>query len=279
MKKTEPTPYYLHSHCISDMVYSWTFGSNGSPYHQHVDFYEFCLVVGGTYSHIYEDVETQLKIGDFLLFRPGESHTLTADSPDSFHYAIIIQDSYFHEYVKRHMDNGELIFSTPFVQKTLSGSEFSFLTYLASAVARDVSTHHVPYVDHFLYNALFAFFQPISNNYDNSIQISAVDLRKRFDSYQILDYDVRTIYTDYPVSRTTLIRDFKELTGYTIVQYRNMKRIEYAAHLLQEENYPITVVANLVHMPSLGYFSSQFQRHYGMTPKQYQLLHRKNKDS
>lgn len=275
----EPQPYYLRSHCISDMAFSWTFGPRGSDYHRHMDFYEFCLVVGGTYTHIYENVTTELKLGDFLFFRPGEAHTLTENSADCFHYSIIIQDSYFQDYVTRHMDNAEHIFSTPYMQKTLSGSEFSFMTYLTSAVARDVSTYHIPYVNHFLYNALFVLFQPISDSHDNSIQISAVDLRKRFDSFQILDYNVQTIYTDYPVSRTKLIHDFKELTGYTIVQYRNMKRIEYAAHLLQEENYPITVVANLVHMPSLGYFSSQFQKEYGMTPKQYQLTHRKSSDN
>ena len=84
------------------------------------------------------------------------------------------------------------------------------------------------------------------------------------------------MYNDYPVSSTTLIRDFKKLTGKTIVQYRNAKRMEYAAQLLEEENYPITMIANMLNISSLGYFSKQFQSYYGMTPKQYQLRYRKN---
>lgn len=278
MKKIEPTPSFFIDQCVSNMVYSWYFGSKGSEYHRHMDFYEFCLVVSDKYKHIYNGVETELNLGDFLFFRPGEAHTLIADSTISFHYSIIIQETYFRKYLEKHMDNNEHVFATPFVHKKLLGPEFAFMTHLASAVARDVTPIHIPYVEHFLYNAIFTLFQPISENYNNSITISAVDLRKNFDSYLMLDWHVQSIYDAYPISRTTLIQDFKRLTGYTIVQYRNIKRIEYAALLLQTENYSITIIANLVHMPNLGYFSSQFQKQYGMTPKQYQLLHQKNSE-
>lgn len=278
MHNQKPELRFLHSHCVSDMFYFGNFSSKGSDYHCHVDFYEFCLVVSGSYLNTCRNIETVLEVGDLFFFKAGESHELTANSPNSNHYSIIIKDSYFQEYCKKHMDNVELIFSTPYMLKKLSGSEFAYLTHLASAIVRSASAKKLPIVNLFLFNVLFSCFESIPDTTDNTVQIYAIDLLRRFDSYQILQREVSAIYNDYPISSTALIRDFKKLTGYTIIEYRNMKRMEYAAHLLKEENYSITVIANMLNISSLGYFSKQFRKQYGLTPKQYQLLHRKNTD-
>lgn len=278
MKNQKPTMNTLHSHCISDIAYFCNFGSEGSPYHCHVDFYEFCLVVSGSYHHSYLGVETELELGDFIFFRPGESHDFTANSSDSTHYSVIIKDSYFQEYCKRHMDNAEHIFSTPFVQKRVASSEFAYLIHLASAIVRSASADRLPIVNQFLSNALFFCFETMPNATDNTVHIYAVDLLKIFDSYQMLDNEVSNIYNAYPISAKTLISDFKKLTGYTIVEYRNIKRMEYAAHLLREENYSVTTIANILHISSLGYFAKQFRKQYGITPKEYQMQCRKCSD-
>lgn len=83
------------------------------------------------------------------------------------------------------------------------------------------------------------------------------------------------MYAFYPLSQTALINDFKKLTGYTIVQYRNIKRMEYAADYLVKSNYSVTAIANALNISSLGYFSQQFKKQFGMTPTEYQRLHQK----
>ena len=83
------------------------------------------------------------------------------------------------------------------------------------------------------------------------------------------------MYAYYPLSQTALINDFKKLTGYTIVQYRNIKRMEYAADFLIKSNYSVTAIANTLNISSLGYFSQQFKKQFGLTPTEYQQQYRK----
>lgn len=268
---------HFRSHCASNLPFYCNFASKGADWHSHSDFYEFCLITSGTYQHIYQDEETTLDLGQLLFFSPGESHSLIENTTNSHHYSFIVQNSFFREYVNEHISEyAEKILSTPYRILKLSGSEFAYLTHLASPIVRSAAIERLPIATHFLYNALFSLFVLLPEEIDNSVSNYAIDLLRRIDSYHLLSDDVNDMYNDYPVSSTTLIRDFKKLTGKTIVQYRNAKRMEYAAHLLEEENYPITMIANMLNISSLGYFSKQFQSYYGMTPKQYQLRYRKN---
>lgn len=86
------------------------------------------------------------------------------------------------------------------------------------------------------------------------------------------------MYAYYPLSQTALINDFKKLTGYTIVQYRNIKRMEYVADSLVKSNYSVTAIANTLNISSLGYFSQQFKKQFGMTPTEYQQQHQAQKE-
>lgn len=271
------TQMTIHSCCISDMFYFGNFSNQGLSYHCHVDFYEFSFVVSGSYSHTYNGQKSTLKLGDFIFFRPGEAHELIENTADSNHYSIIVKDSYFREYCELHAKQTDTIFSATHILKKLSGSELAYLAHIASMIVKSASLDMLPVVDQFLSTALFICFESPTNATNNDIQIYAVDLLKRFDSYQILHFEIATIYNDYPISSTVLIRDFKKLTGYTIVEYRNLKRMEYAAQLLETENYSVTTIANILNISSLGYFSSLFKKQYGMTPKEYQLLHRRDK--
>ena len=276
MSSQKVTVNYFRVHCPSDLPYLCHFGSEGSYFHCHADFYEFCLIASGSYRHIYRGKESTYDIGQLLFFSPGESHALIENSSTSHHYSFIIEESYFRQYVERHMDNAEQILSTHYVIKKLSGTEFMYLTHLASLIVRSVSIERLPIANHFLSNLLFYSFAEVPDAINNSIHSYAIDLLRVLDSYRELNANVTDFYKVYPVSSTTLARDFKELTGQTIVQYQNLKRMEYAARLLEEENYSITIIANMLKISSLGYFSKQFKKQYGMTPKQYQLLHRKN---
>ena len=277
MSYKQATDFVFRHHCPSDLPFFCNFGSVGSDFHRHVDFYEFCIIVSGSYRHIHHREETIFDLGQLLFFSPGETHALFDLGPSSHHYSFIVEEHYFQQYVSKHIDYAEQVFNTPYLICKLPSLEFAYLTHLTSIIVRSASTDRLPIADHLLSNLLFSCFAAQLEPISNAVQIYAVDLLRRFDSYHELNTDINTLYEDYPVSPTTLIHDFKELTGQTIVQYRNAKRIEYAAQLLKEENYPTAMIANMLNISSLGYFSNQFKKQYGMTPKQYQILYRKNR--
>lgn len=279
MANSTPEMHYFHLHCSADIPFFCHFSSVGSVYHYHADFYEFCLIVSGSYKNIYCNQESHCDIGQLLFFAPGQSHELNADSPNSHHYAFIVKESYFREYCKKHLDQAEQICSTSFIAKKLSGSQFAYISQLTSSIAYSISTERFPIANHLLSTLAFACFETLPDTTANSNKIYAVDLLQRLNNYQILNIDVKNMYADYPISQSVLISDFKNLTGYTIVQYRNLKRMEYAANLLSEANYSVTDIASMLNISCPGYFSEQFKKIYGMSPKQYQILQHSNKNA
>lgn len=273
MPKRTPELHYFSAHCSTDIPYFCHFSSSGAFLHCHVDFYEFCLVVSGSYKHIYDGTETQVGIGHLMMFAPGQSHELIESAPNSHHYSLIVKEDFFREYCEQHIENAEIVCSHPYSEIKLSSVQFAYISQLVSSITYTISPDRFPTANYLLYTLIFTCFETLPNTPSNSTKIYAVDLLQRLNNYQILNIDVKDMYADYPISQSALIHDFKALTGYTIVQYRNLKRMEYAANLLADANYSITDISSILNISCPGYFSEQFRKIYGMNPKQYQILH------
>lgn len=264
----------FRDHCASDTPYYCQFHSAGSAMHCHLDFYEFTLIISGSYHHIYKNRQYDCHLGHLLFFKPGEIHSFIENSENSYHYSVIVKQTYFETYCMTHMNDYEQILEYNFTEIDLSGSQFAFLSQLASRFSRCVSHEYFPAADRFLYNALFACFHKLPDISNSNSKNYAMDILRRMDNYEIIHMNITDIYKNYPVSSVTLIQEFKNLTGYTIVQYRNIKRMDYAAYLLTEENYPVSVIADILNITSVSHFAQQFRSVYGVTPKQYQIQHR-----
>lgn len=246
-------------------------------YHCHTDFYEFAFISSGTFRHNFNGIEETLAVGDLIFVRPGEYHLIYGIEPGSTHYAFIIKDTDFFAYCQRHLDDYSRLTDSPILYSKLSGAQTAYLSALGSAFARCYDPEKKPIAEQLLSALLFAIQNPLSSGDNFGVEQYARDLCLRFDNYQLLMEDITEIYTYYPVSQSTLISYFKQRTGMTIVEYRNKKRMEYAAWLLETEDYQITTVANMVHLSCLSYFSRMFKAQYGITPKQYQKLHLKKR--
>lgn len=281
--KTHPTETtYFHTICPYDAPCFCHFLSGESKPHYHADYYEFCIITG-SYRHVFEKSSSLVHTGTLLFIKPGETHALLENSPNSHHYSLIVKDSYFKEYCSKYFTDVEALFSEPELTRDLPGVQFSYFSYIGDSI---FSSHHpdnAPLTEHLLSSLIFACLHsimPIRPSYltpNYSTKVYAKDLFQRLNSFQFLSRDVSEWYDYYPVSQTALINDFKKLTGYTIVQYRNMKRMDFAANLLLNSNYSVTAIANMLNISSLGYFSQQFKEHFGMTPTEYQALHRSRK--
>jgi AraC-like DNA-binding protein len=84
---------------------------------------------------------------------------------------------------------------------------------------------------------------------------------------------VSQIYKEFPLAQSTLINSFRRRTGYTIVQYLGIKKMEYAAQMLRNSENNVTDIAAAVGISSLSHFIHKFKEHFGVSPKEYQLLH------
>lgn len=265
----------FNKHCSSDTPYYCNFNEQGSEAHRHIDFYEFSLIVAGSYTNKYHAKTTSLGIGHLIFFSPGQIHSITDNEPNSHHYSFIIKEDFFKKFVMQHMNNAHEILSCPYTISLLDNSAYIYLAHLASLSTRAVSKENSYVLEHLLYNLIFSSFCKLPDTSENTISIYAIDLLRRLDSFHLNNSHLDIVYDEYPISPSKLITDFKNLTGYTIVQYKNIKRMEYAATLLADENYSISSIADMLEISGLGYFSKQFKEQYGMTPKQWQIAHRK----
>ena len=91
-----------------------------------------------------------------------------------------------------------------------------------------------------------------------------------------LNISVKNLYSAVDISTSTLIKLFKEETGYTIVQYKNKKKLELAANMIKSSNKKIVDIAYEFHYDSLSYFVRSFKKEFGLTPIEYRDMHRQN---
>ena len=71
-----------------------------------------------------------------------------------------------------------------------------------------------------------------------------------------------------------LAHTFKEVSGYSPMQYLTRRRIGEAQNLLLETELPIARIAELVGYETQNYFNLQFSKHVGMPPRKFrQSLH------
>jgi len=76
-------------------------------------------------------------------------------------------------------------------------------------------------------------------------------------------------------SEVWLSRMIKKLTGRTFTELIQNKRMNQAAYLLENTKLPVADIGFSVGYENTGYFYRVFERHYGLSPKQYRSENKK----
>lgn len=84
------------------------------------------------------------------------------------------------------------------------------------------------------------------------------------------DFSVEQLCAEAAISRAHLHRKMKELTGLSTSEFIRNIRLEQATRLLREQKLNITQVAYSVGFSNVGYFSTAFRKHFGLSPREFQ---------
>lgn len=71
------------------------------------------------------------------------------------------------------------------------------------------------------------------------------------------------------VSKSYLSRIFKEVTSFTVNEYKNISRIKKSQELLTGSRYSVTEIAEILGYETVTYYERVFKRYTGMTPLRY----------
>jgi ligand-binding sensor domain-containing protein/signal transduction histidine kinase/DNA-binding response OmpR family regulator len=91
-----------------------------------------------------------------------------------------------------------------------------------------------------------------------------------YKNIQDADLDVEQIASFMNMSKPTLYRKVKAISNLTINELINVTRLKAAAKLLEEGDYKIYEVANLVGYSSQSHLGRNFLKQFGTTPTEYQ---------
>lgn len=97
------------------------------------------------------------------------------------------------------------------------------------------------------------------------------------DTHLSEDLSVRQLANMFYVSPDHLTRSFKKRFHQTVSDYILQKRMTLAGELLRDRSMTVTMVSDCVGFGNYSYFTEQFKKHYGITPREYQSGFRENK--
>ncbi len=249
---------------------------NNSTTHIHKGFAEFSIIVSGEWDHTIDGHTSRLGKNTLFFLGNNTMHSLKPCSPGCNHFTFFFKEEYLKNFLIKYFPNNMSILSTKYKEQVLPPSVSTFLLYEANQMIGSRSSHnHKIEFQNYMHNLIyFTFFGNNIHSELSNENIYGCNLKISFDNYRLLDESLKAVYSMFPVSPTTLIKQFEAVTGQTIVQYRNDKRMEYATVLLKGRKLTIIDVANRVGISSPSHFSAEFKKKFGVSPKDFAKRHR-----
>lgn len=246
-----------------------SFESLPSVTHHHVDFYEIILVTDGEFEHTIHDETTTLPMGTLLLFKPGITHSLYTEPTKNTHFVICVEQNYFEQRIERSFPSFDLNSFQDYIAKSISKEKLRYMEYLGRKLYKQ-SNIVQSQADEFLLLAISDF---IHNNNTLDCDTYVAEIVQKLNNLLYMNMSVEDICSRYPYSQSMLLRQFKNLTGMTIVQYKAEQKMKHACQLLTMTDQRITTIASTLQYDSLGYFLNAFKKYTGMTPTEYRKKH------
>ena len=262
----------------SDISFNWTNFDYPFP-HTHTH-YETFVVVEGKIIHKINGKQYEMVAGDACFIRPSDKHSF--HSPKSAPVKTI-NFTLKSEYAEALMslfkidiadmdENSDLSFRIDAAKLRKIVNETILIQSL-----KNVSLNDKIMRCKILFNELFGEFTKQKFIGQENAPEWVENLLVTLSDPLISDMSIKKqLATSLNYSYSSMIRLFKKYTGYTIIEYIHMKKIEYAADLLSHSDKKILEIASMLGYDSLSHFNHLFKRYTGIPPTQYRKANPKN---
>lgn len=259
----------------ADTAFTWT-NFDYPFYHTH-EYWEVMITVEGTLNHFIDKNRYTISAGDAWIVKPSDEHKLCKEGNSHVKQLNFIIRK---EYMQKLLD----IYGQTRLEK-FSPAELSFslkeetLRHVMSETIliqsqKTISSSEKETRCKILIGEIFSEFikQKIlaEKPYPEWLEQLLIKLSDPF-------FEEGSIKTELAknanYSYSSLIRLFKQYTGYTIIEFVSIKKIEYATELLQSSDKKILEIASMLGYDSLSHFNHLFKRYTGTTPKEYRKKH------
>lgn len=252
------------------------------------DFWEFLCVDKGTVHAVSGSTVHTLNKDDMIFYQPGEFHNIYANGAVS--PGLI---SLGFECASPAMDffRGKILEIGP-AERTLLGNIIKEARLAYSCPLDDPcrkqlvrsSETSVPFgseqlIQIYLQQLLIQLIR--NNSADSAFATIPKSIRKRGEDelfYKIISYmeehinehlSIQQICKDNLIGRSLLQQIFRDNTGYGIIDYFSLMKINAAKRLIRSRQMNFSQIADHLGYNSIHYFSRQFKKLAGMTPSEY----------
>jgi AraC-like DNA-binding protein len=260
--------FYFHRDVVSQNITNY---KNKKHYH---NYFEIYYIDEGSCCYFIDNKSYQILPGDIIFVPAGVLHN--TEYKNTIHTRLLINCSewYLPESVRHLFCQNPFHFRNPELADEIKGillaiekeyqhpdnySLESFRGYLYRlfiTIAKSVELNIAGHNDkHYIEDAI----EYMQGNYITNITLSEMANRSF-------------------VSSEHFSRVFKRETGFNFTEYLNLLRLKKAESLLRQLNTaPITKIAQSCGFNDSNYFSVQFKKIYGISPKKFQTMSKKKR--
>ena len=228
--------------------------------HFHDTYELYYLLEGQRYYFI--DRQTYLvKAGDVVMIKPNQIHK-TSMAGESYHNRILLQIQ------------GQVM--EPFLKA--SGMGGMDAVYAEDAMILSIPEEERKDVEGLLLQ-IWKEIQERQRQYE--VENQKVQTWKHQKVHEVADYLLNHPETDesleelarrFYISKSYLSRIFRQVTSFTVNEYKNINRIKKSQQLLLHSSYSVTEISELLGFENLTYYERVFKKYTGMTPLKYRKI-------
>ncbi len=240
--------------------------------HAHEDFVEIILILSGTSEYLIHNKKYNVKPGDLLIYNSEVVHDeISGPANQVGSYCIAVGGLNMPGLRKNALvpDDAGFIFHT--------NDSFEELHAIMKMMFANLYEEK-PFAEGFCHSLLHAFLikvLTVTGNTGAAMErpedpmILGQRIKEYIDKHYMEQISLQDIGDALKVSTYYLAHIFKEMSGYSPVQYLLRRRIGEAQTLLISTDYSILRISEMVGYETQSYFSLQFTKHVGMSPMQY----------
>lgn len=113
---------------------------------------------------------------------------------------------------------------------------------------------------------------------DNNISSTVQKIKQKIENDLASEQSLEELAAEFHVSQYYLAHAYKQVTGYSIKNYRMLCRIAEARELLTNTSMSVSAISDHVGFPDTSNFSKYFKKKEGYTPSKYRQIHKGAKE-
>lgn len=270
----ETIPVLLYSCKTSD-----NFINMPRAMHMHEDKAEVVFITSGSGTHYIGGRQYFTKKGDILLYNAGVLHDETANPSGSMNVFCIavsnlrIKGQGLNQFIPDNM--GAVLHVGERYHEFLNLFEMIHShTINCSPRGGEVSNYLIRTLIVMIYDLIDSKTSVVETE-----QFAAGQRVKDYiDQHYLEDINLNTIAQNLNMNQYYLAHLFKDMSGYSPMQYVIRRRIGEAQSMLINTNYPVTQIATMVGYNNSNHFHAAFVKMVGMTPYKYRKYWVKEKE-